>query len=258
MEQERTENSRERELAEPELADEALGAEETTFKKRYGDLRRWSQVKLQEAKEQNAELQARLREASASKQMDLPKTAAELEEFARDYPDLFGLIETAILTKLNSTREEINTRFAELDVERKLTAREKAINNLLKEHPDLEDIKADPAFHEWAVGQSRMTRAALYENETDWQSASDAIYLYKSYLQRTKKPGRPKSDVGAAASVPTNGGVRPAAQPQAQKRKWSESRIKALTSREAEQYMPEIEAAYMAGEIEYDITGAAR
>jgi len=81
------------EIENPDLDENALGAEEKTFKKRYGDLRRYLNQKLQEAEQEKEELRQRLREVSSTK-LELPKTEAELTEFATEYPDLFALIET--------------------------------------------------------------------------------------------------------------------------------------------------------------------
>lgn len=246
------------EIENPDLDENALGAEEKTFKKRYGDLRRYLNQKLQEAEQEKEELRQRLREVSSTK-LELPKTEAELTEFATEYPDLFALIETAILRRVQETREEINASLEDINRERLVAARERAEAALLKEHPDATEIRADPRFHEWAEKQSLMIRNALYKNATDWQACSDALHLYKSYLAREDKV-KQKTPASAAEGVKVRGSAPRGAldnAPRTTKKLWKESEIKALSSREAERLWPEIEAAIRAGEIEYDITGAA-
>lgn len=241
----------------PELDEGTLGAEETTFKKRYGDLRRYLNQKLQEAEQEKQELRTRLREAT-TKKIELPKTEDELAEFANDYPDLFALIETAILRRVQETREEISASIEDIQRERLQNARTHAETMLYREHTDLDDIRNDEKFHEWAQKQGSVIRNALYKNVTDWQACSDAIHLYKAYIARTKpKTGTQNS---AAAGVRTRGATTKGAldnTPRQSKKTWKESEIQALSSREAERLWPEIEEAMRKGDIEYDITGAA-
>ena len=58
--------------------------------------------------------------------------------------------------------------------------KEKAEVELLKIHPDFEDIRESDDFHEWADEQPKWVQDALYENSEDAKSAARAIDLYKS------------------------------------------------------------------------------
>ena len=70
-----------------------LGAEEKNFKKRYGDLRRHSQKKEEEFNAKIAALEAQVNKA-AKQELVLPKTDEELEAWAKEYPDVAGIIES--------------------------------------------------------------------------------------------------------------------------------------------------------------------
>ena len=63
---------------------------------------------------------------------------------------------------------------------RETAAREKAEVELLRLHPDFNDIRDSDDFHEWADEQPKWVQDALYENDNDARSAARAIDLYKA------------------------------------------------------------------------------
>ena len=85
------------ETAEPE-EDEPTTAEEKTFKKRYSDLRRHQQKQAEEFKTELAELKRQLSDAT-KKEMKLPKSDEDIEQWAADYPDVAAIVETIAMKK---------------------------------------------------------------------------------------------------------------------------------------------------------------
>jgi len=77
--------------------EEPKNAEEKTFKKRYGDLRRHVQQKEQEFQKQIDSLKIQLSE-STKKNIKLPKSDEDIESWAKEYPDVAAIVET-IATK---------------------------------------------------------------------------------------------------------------------------------------------------------------
>jgi len=78
--------------------DSNLSAEEKSFKKRYGDLRRHSQQQQVTLQKQIDELRSQL-QSSTEKQIKLPKSEEELNEWARAYPDVAKIVETIAIKK---------------------------------------------------------------------------------------------------------------------------------------------------------------
>ena len=160
-----------------------LGAEEKNFKKRYGDLRRHSQKKEEEFNAKIAALEARLDKAT-KQELVLPKTDEELEAWAKEYPDVAGIIETIADKKAKASASALEERMAEFE-ELKIDAqREKAEAELVKMHPDFIEIRQDDTFHNWAKDQPKWVQDALYENVDDAKSVARVIDLYK--IERTK------------------------------------------------------------------------
>ena len=73
--------------------EEPKNAEEKTFKKRYGDLRRHSQEKERDFQKQIDELKEQLSKAT-KKEMKLPKSDKDLDEWAQLHPDFTEIRES--------------------------------------------------------------------------------------------------------------------------------------------------------------------
>ena len=176
-----------------------VSAEEKTFKKRYGDLRRHSQKQQKEFEEKISALQSQLSEATKT-QIQLPKSEEELEEWSKEYPDVAAVIETIAIKKSREQSKEIETRLAEIDTLQTSARKEKAEAELLVLHPDFDDIRSSEEFHDWAEDQPKWVQEALYENETDARSAARAIDLYKvdKGIFAKEEKVKPKSDKSAA------------------------------------------------------------
>ena len=90
---------------EAEEKEEPKNAEERTFKKRYGDLSRHSQEKEREFQKQLDELKGQLEKAT-KKEIKLPKSEEEIEEWAKEYPDVAAIVET-IATKKQENNQTL-------------------------------------------------------------------------------------------------------------------------------------------------------
>lgn len=231
---------------EPEPQD----AEEASFKKRYGDLRRHMQQITAQKDEELRRVKQQLDDA-ARKQIKFPKTEEEVAEWIKKYPDVAAIIDTIAQKRAMEALEIGEKKMANLaDLERRIT-REKAESELLKLHPDFPEIRSDKAFHEWVALQPKWVQAALYENETDARAAARAIDLYKSDTK--KKPGRPAKD--AAQSVGRSTSSAPAGDG---KTRFTESQVAKMNDHEYEKHEDAILEAMRSGQFVYDMTGAAR
>ena len=97
-----TESSDSEETEEVEEAPKS--AEEKTFKKRYGDLRRHNQKQTDELQAKVKQLETQL-DASTKEAIKLPKSEQEIEAWAEQYPDVAGIIETITGTAKAHTRD---------------------------------------------------------------------------------------------------------------------------------------------------------
>ena len=238
----------------PDGGPEPESAEERSFKKRYGDLRRHSQQQQTQLQSQIDALKAQL-EQSTSKQIKFPKTEDELNEWAAQYPDVAKIVETIAMKKAKEQSKEIEDRFRQLDEREQQTAKERAEAELMRLHPDFGSIRDDDAFHDWVEEQPKWVQQALYENDTDAKAAARAIDLYKADKGiKTKKESSPKDaaqSVGARSSRST-----PASEDTSGT--FYESQVSKMSTHEYEANQEAISKAIKSGKFVYDLSGSAR
>jgi hypothetical protein len=235
--------------------DSNLSAEEKSFKKRYGDLRRHSQQQALTLQKQIDELKQQLTQ-STEQQIKLPTSEDELANWARTYPDVAKIVETIAIKKAKEQTAALDERFKALDERDKLTAREKAELELLKLHPDFDTIRDTDDFHNWADEQPAWVQQALYENDTDARSAARAIDLYKSDRNISKAKSEKKTS-GAAESINTRGS-RSAPSGVDTDGLIYESQVNKMSSLQYEKNVEAIQKAMQTGKFVYDMSGNAR
>ena len=233
---------------------EPVSAEEKTFKKRYSDLRRHQQQQAEDFKKELAELRSQL-DSATKKEMKLPKSDEDIEEWAKNYPDVAAIVETIAMKKASEQSSALEERIKAIDELQLSATKEKAEAELMRLHPDFDTIRDSDEFHEWADNQPRWVQDALYENDNDARSAARAIDLYKADMGISKK--KPKSDKEAAKSVSTrNSRSKPQENEEASYLK--ESEVQRMSAQEYENRSDEIMEAIRSGKFIYDVSGNAR
>jgi len=245
---------KERESSTEEFSEEPANPEEASFKKRYGDLRRHAQKVADEKDTELASIKKQLTEAT-KKQIKLPKTDEELDAWSAEYPDVARIIETIAIKKSKEMNQSIEERLESISEKEQKSAKQIAETDLLRMHPDFEDIRNDTKFHDWADDQPDYIQKALYDNETDARAASRAIDLYKADMGITKKKKTKSSD--AAKAVRTKGGSSPS-DSAVSSEVIKESQVAKMTSHEYSANEEAIANAIRSGNFEYDVSGAAR
>ena len=240
------------ETTEPE--EEPTSAEEKTFKKRYSDLRRHQQQQAEDFKKQIAELRTQL-DSATKKEMKLPKSDEDIEQWAKDYPDVAAIVETIAMKKASEQASALEERIKAIDEMQNSATKEKAEAELMRLHPDFDDIRDSDEFHEWADNQPKWVQDALYENDNDARSAARAIDLYKADMGISKK--KPKSDKDAAKSVSTKNS-RSKPQENEASSYLKESDVQRMSPQEYEKNSDEIMEAIRSGKFIYDVSGSAR
>lgn len=235
--------------------DSNLSGEEKSFKKRYGDLRRHSQQQQTTLQKQIDELRAQLTQ-STEKQIKLPTNEEDLAKWAATYPDVAKIVETIAIKKAKEQTASMEQRFAALDEQEKLTAREKAELELMKIHPDFDTIRDTDDFHNWADEQPKWVQDALYENDTDARSAARAIDLYKADRNIAKAKTK-KEDTSAAQGIRTRG-ERSAPSGQDSEGVMYESQVAKMSSKQYEANEEAIMKAMQSGKFVYDLSAGAR
>ena len=242
------------EAQEKSVEEEPTSAEEKSFKKRYGDLRRHMQQKEKDWEDKFKQLESQLKDITR-KEIKLPKSDQDIETWAAQYPDVAAIVETIAIKKAREQSAGLEDRVKEIDELRSTASREKAEVELMKAHPDFGEIRESDDFHEWAEEQPKWVQDALYENDSDARSAARAIDLYKA--DRNIKPKKSTNEKDAARSV---GSRNSRSQPDTDSDKavFRESDVNKMTAAQYEKAADEIMEAIRTGKFIYDMSGSAR
>jgi len=230
----------------------AQNAEDESFKKRYGDLRRHMQYKEQSYQQQIDELKNQL-DSATKEQIKFPKTDEEVEQWAKRYPDVAAIVDTIARKRAGEMLSEGEKRLEKVEEMREQVIREKAEQELMRLHPDFAQIRQDPAFHEWAQMQSKWVQDALYKNNKDAKAAAEAIDLFKYHSGIKARKKSAKKDAASAVDTrstgaPSGGG----------RKKFTESAVQQMSAEDYEKNEEAIFEAMRKGEFEYDLSGGAR
>lgn len=231
--------------------DSSLSAEEKSFKKRYGDLRRHMQEK---EKEWNDRLES-LEKRKATDAVVAPKSDEDIEAWAKQYPDVAGIVEKIASKKAKEMFSKAEERLKELDEAHNEALRMKAENVIRKSHDDFDELRQSEEFHDWAEVQPKWVRDALYENMDDPASVIRVIDLYK--VDNGMTPAAKRNNRKAAASTVTKG-TRTSIDAKGVSGQIKESDVAKMSAKEFEARQDEIQAAMSSGKFVYDMSGAAR
>ena len=235
--------------------EEPKNAEEKTFKKRYGDLRRHSQEKEREFQKQLDELKGQLEKAT-KKEIKLPKTEAEIDEWSKEYPDVAKIVETIAIKKARETSADLENEIKKINEMSAEAQKDKAEAELMKIHPDFSEIRDSDEFHNWADEQPKWVQDALYENDNDAKSAARAIDLYKVDKGISAK-AKSKSNKGAATEVKAKA-EKSVPDVEGKSNRILESQVQEMSADEYEKNADTIMEAIRSGNFVYDISGSAR
>ena len=115
------------------------------YKKRYDDLKKHYDSKLNEFKAREQEL---IDEATKNRPTyKAPKSAEDIEEFAREYPDVYEVVETVSHLQAEEKSKDLKEKLERLQERVKDLIRKDAEKRLMDKHPDFEDIRNSDDFH---------------------------------------------------------------------------------------------------------------
>jgi hypothetical protein len=235
--------------AEPEAeTEEKLSAEEQTYKKRYGDLRRH----MNELTEKIKELEAAQKEGKITP----PKNEADVAAWMKKYPDVAAIVEAIAEKKAAEKFSGAEARLKQIDAMSAEAERKKNESEIRAVHKDFDDLRDSDVFHEWAAEQPKWVQDALYENADDPKSVIKVIDLYK-YENGLDVKGRKAAAKDAASAVMMKR-TKPEVDADGGGKKVYESQVQKMSTREYEARQDEIMEAIRNGNFVYDISGGAR
>ena len=229
------------------IAERPAKAEDRVFKKRYDDLKKHYDSTINKHKEELTSLRTQLE--SSTKQFVPPKSKDELEAWRKEYPDVYDMVETIAMNKATTQTADLEKKYKDLKLQQEQIAKEKAEVELLKIHPDFNELRSNDDFHAWAEQQDPNIQSWLYENTANSKLAARAIDLYKADRGITKAKKEDKDLKKEAAKAISK--TKKATDTDTPKKKvWTTSEISRLKPHQFEKFEKEIDLARLEGRIE--------
>ena len=230
------------------IAERPAKAEDRVFKKRYDDLKKHYDSTINKHKEEVGSLRSQLE--SSTKQFVPPKSKDELEAWRKEYPDVYDMVETIAMNKATTRTAEIEDKYKNLQLQQEQIAKEKAEVELLKLHPDFNEIRQKEEFHNWAANQDPTIQGWLYENTSNAKLAARAIDLFKMDNGESKLTKKEEKDVKKEAAKAISKTRKNVESEIPKKKIWTTSEISKLKPHEFEKFEKEIDLARLEGRIE--------
>ena len=244
------------EAATPRLTEGIVQKEDHDYKKRYDDLKKHYDNKLNEWKQNREVLEAKLKMSDTPTQRinELPKTAEELESFREQYPDVYDVVETISSLKANDRVSEVEDHLEVLRQKEEEAERITAEKQLTAMHPDFTELKQSDDFLKWLEEQPSSISDGVYRNNTDVRWAARVIDLYKADVGHTpaksRRSGSNKNQREQAAQAVTrtasNRGLESLGP---DKKVWTVEEISRLKPWEFEKYEKDIDSASREGRV---------
>ena len=214
------------------------------YKKRYDDLKKHYDNKLNEFRLREEELKNQVQQP----EYKAPKTVEELEKFKNDYPDVYEVVETVAHMQSESKAKVLEERLSKLQQREQELIRKDAEKRLMDRHPDFEDIRNSDDFHSWAKEQPDSIQKWIYSNADDADLASRALDLFKKDIGMDVPPQEKSSSKTTQSAADMVSTKTTTVEPKQQKI-WSEQEIAAMSMNEFDKYEEEISNAMQEGRI---------
>ena len=237
-----TEESKEELDEEKPKEDRPVGVEDAVFKKRYDDLKRHYDETISKHKDEVLKLKKE-KEMISSK--PIFKSKEELEEWRKDYPDMYDSVMQITTDATIKTKQEMEEQLLDIKKQQTKLARDKAEVDLAKKHPDFKDIRESSDFHDWASVQDSTVQSWLYDNTDNPNAAARAIDLYKYDRGLSTKKVNYDAKKEAAKVVSK---TKPSETP-SEKKTWKWAEIQKMKPEVYSKFEEEIDKAHKEGRI---------
>jgi len=218
--------------------------ESDAYKKRYDDLKRHYDKKLDEWKSERDALEAANKVTDTGVQM--PTTPEEITEFKQKYPDVYKVVESVASMQAEQKTGDLKEKIDSLQQREEDLVVQNAYSELLTAHPDFQDIKTDEKFLEWLDEQPTSIANGIYKNNKDAKWASRVLDLYKIDAGISSKKTT-STNKQSAAEVVKSPKAREISDSNSNKKIWKMEDIAKLKSWEFEKLEKEIDLARAEG-----------
>ena len=237
-----TEESKEETDEKKPKEDRPVGVEDAAFKKRYDDLKRHYDETISKHKDEVLKLK---KEKEAVASQPIFKSKEDLEEWRKDYPDMYDSVMQLTTEATLKSKQEMEEQLLEIKKQQSSLSRDRAEVELAKKHPDFKEIRESGDFHDWASVQDSTVQSWLYDNSDNPKSAARAIDLYKYDRGLSDKKVKYDAKKEAAKTVSKT----KVSETPTEKKQWTWEAIKKMKPETYAKFEEDIDKAHREGRI---------
>jgi hypothetical protein len=216
------------------------------YKKRYDDLKKHYDIKVEDFKKSKEEYEAKI---TSFDNPTLPAgaTSQEMESFREEYPDVYKAMQTISAQQAEEKSKQLEEEIASLKEKEVHLVQEQAKKELTDAHPDFFELREAEDFLQWLEEQPVSISNGITQNNTDSKWAVRVVDLYKADkgLVKSRKK-QSKSNDKAADFVPTKNKVVTNTKTE---RIWTTDEISRLRPDQFDKLEKELEQANREGRI---------
>ena len=220
------------------------------YKKRYDDLKKHYDGRVMSFKQREDELLAEVR--SNRPKYKAPKSAEELAAFKKEYPDVYGVVESVSHLHASKESENLKEEIKSLKKMNESISRKEAETRLSRLHPDFTEIRESDEFHGWAESQPEQIKGWIYGNNADATLASRAFDLFKQDTGKSKQKSEVSGDLVPASEMVKVTNTKDIGY--GTKKIWTRSQIAAMSQSEFDKNENAIEEAQREGRVVNDMS----
>ena len=220
------------------------------YKKRYDDLKKHYDGRVMSFKQREDELLAEVR--SNRPKYKAPKSAEERAAFKKEYPDVYGVVESVSHLHASKESENLKEEIKSLKKMNESISRKEAETRLSRLHPDFTEIRESDEFHGWAESQPEQIKGWIYGNNADATLASRAIDLFKQDTGKSKQKSEVSGDLVPASEMVKVTNTKDIGY--GTKKIWTRSQIAAMSQSEFDKNENAIEEAQREGRVVNDMS----
>lgn len=221
------------------------------YKKRYDDLKRHYDAKVNEFKQEidNLKTAVNSRAVEMPSGVRAPQTQEELDEFKERYPDVYEMVQTVSSMQTEAKVSQLREELGQIKEREKELEKQKAYEELLRLQPDFNELKADQKFLDWLEEQPASISDGIYKNNTDARWAARVVDLYKADTGLTRKKTKQASAADAITKTPARDVKMSSTDG---KKVWKASEIGKMKPWQFEKLESELDQARAEGRIDYN------
>jgi hypothetical protein len=228
---------------------EDLNPEETTYKKRYGDLRSYTAKQLKDLSTvHDTELQILKAQLQQTTQPASTVTDDELEVFKKENPEGYDVLLKVAENAVSSSNDKIKNLEDKLNKTTYEKNRADAKRIVSRKYPDWEEITVSSKFQEWADFQESEIQDWIFSNETNGKLLTKALDLFTidTGVKSSTRDDNNRLKENASKLLPSNSGGN---RPSKQKRTFTRSEIQNMPLGIYEKLESEIKEAQADGRV---------